>query len=130
MSYQILVASKRVPPGLLNPGEWHFITVVVVILGYFTVFVSLHYIVMASLHRYHRLCGVQKGTLHEKLFQSSKYATTVATVCVFLSNSVNIFVYRHVALSVLVTLSLAWLVLLDFYLNFSVRRSAKLMHAR
>jgi hypothetical protein len=119
--YQILLATQQIRPGKLIPGEWHISIVVLAVCSYFLLFSGWHYIVQASLHRYHRLCSVQKGTLHEKLFQASKYTTTVAAIVATLSNTVNVFVYGHATFSVLVMLSQAWLVILDFYVNFSVR---------
>jgi hypothetical protein len=129
-NYQILLATQQVRPGKLIPGEWPISIVVFTIIGFLLFYASLYLIVLASLHQYHRLCGVQKGTLHEKLFQASKYATIVATICAFLSNSIIVFLFRHFTLGLLLILSQACLLILDFYLNFTVCLGINIIHAR
>jgi hypothetical protein len=107
--------------GKLDPGEWMLSAVIISVIGYALFYASLNYIVLASLQRYYRLCAVKKGTTHEKLFKICKHVVGVATICAFLSNSINVFIYRHAGLTLVQIASQSWLLGLDFYVNFSVR---------
>jgi hypothetical protein len=77
-------------------------------------------IVLASLHRYHRLCSVVKGSKHEKFFNAAKYGSITATIIVIMANISHGFIYRSPIFVVIIPLCLFWLIFTEFYANVSV----------
>jgi hypothetical protein len=77
-------------------------------------------IVLASLHRYHRLCSVVKGSKHERFFNAAKYGSIAATIIVIMTNISHGFIYRSPIFVATMSLCFSWLLSTEFYANISV----------
>lgn len=77
-------------------------------------------IVLASLHRYHRLCSVAKGSTHEKVFVVAKYGSICSSIIAIITNVINVLIVENVLLTVTQTIAIGWMVSVDFYANYSM----------
>ena len=56
--YPIELANGWTSVGKLAPGEWSILDVILGISAQLFAYIAIYFIVLASLHRYHSLCGV------------------------------------------------------------------------
>jgi hypothetical protein len=106
------------PSGRLDPGEWPISVSVLAIIGFILSYIALLLIVLASLHRYQRLCSVEENNIS---FRIAKIGSFVAAPLAFLCNSISGFLVQHIILSLTQSLCIGWLLAIDFYANFSVK---------
>jgi hypothetical protein len=108
------------PPGRLEPFEWPIPFALLDSAMYVINYIGCCIIVLASLHRYHRLCAVAEGTLHEKLFLIAKYGSVVAAGLASISNIVDLYLFKHLAFVIVSALTLGFMATVDFTANYYV----------
>jgi hypothetical protein len=104
--------------GRLGPGEWPILVSVLSIIGFILSYTSILLIVLASLHKYQRLCSVEENIIS---FRITKIGSFVAAPLAFLCNTTIGFLVEHIILSLTQSLCIGWLLAIDFYANFSVK---------
>jgi uncharacterized membrane protein YidH (DUF202 family) len=119
--FSIYIADIRAgwPPGRVLPGQRSMQFKICSIFCIIVTYGGSCVIVQASLHRYHRLCSVIKGSRHESYFNVAKYGSIAAAIIAVIANSVNGYIYRSPALVGVLALSMFTLYFIDFYANYS-----------
>jgi hypothetical protein len=107
----------------LSPKEWlegNLLLLFCAAITFLFTHAAMITIVIASLQRYYRLCAVAIGTSHEKLFLAAQYGSYIASATAFSSNIIGSFFFRHPFVGAIYTVALMWLMIVDFYANYSV----------
>jgi hypothetical protein len=94
------------PSGRLAPGEWPISVSVLAIIGFIIGYTAILLIVLASLHRYQRLCSVEENNIS---FRIAKIGSIVAAPLAFLCNTTTGFLVEHIILSITQSLCIGWL---------------------
>jgi hypothetical protein len=108
------------PQGHLKPLEWPIAISIGASICYALSYTAMTIIVLASLQRYYRLCSVEEGTTHEKIFIVAKKGSIGCAVLGFSFSSFNNVVYRSLAFTAVVFLCYIFVIIVEFYSNYAV----------
>jgi hypothetical protein len=111
--------ANGLPTGRQPAGEWPLAISLLSLCSFVMSYLALLFIIFASLHRYYRLCAVEEGSNHEKMFLVAKHGSIAFTVLSVACSFIKMYLFRGIILAAIHASSILWLIGVDFYANFS-----------